>query len=47
VWRELREEAAGEREFFEFTAQYDEIVRRNGHPALGLGIAVRADFRPS
>jgi hypothetical protein len=47
VWRELREEAAGEREFHEFTAQYDEIVRRNGHPALGLGIAVRKDFRPS
>jgi hypothetical protein len=37
----------GERNFFEFTAQYDEIVTRNGHPALGLGIAVRKDFRPS
>ena len=47
IWRELREEAAGEREFFEFTGQYDEIVARNGEPALGLGIAVRNDFRPS
>ena len=47
VWRELREQTAGERELFEFTAQYDEIVTRNGHPALGLGIAVRRDFRPS
>jgi Methyltransferase domain len=47
VWRELREEADGEREFFEFTAQYDEILRRNGHPALGLGLAVRNGFRPS
>jgi hypothetical protein len=47
VWRELREETAAERDFFEFTAQYEEIVRRNGHPALGLGIAVRRDFRPS
>ena len=47
VWRELREETAGERDFFEFTAQYDEIVERNGHPALGLGIAVRTTFRPS
>jgi methyltransferase family protein len=47
AWRELRDEAAGERDFYEFTAQYDEIVQRNGHPALGLGIAVRNDFRPS
>lgn len=47
VWRELREQTAGERDFHEFTAQYDEIVQRNGHPALGLGIAVRRDFRPS
>jgi predicted O-methyltransferase YrrM len=47
VWRELRQQMPGERDFFEFTAQYDEIVTRNGHPALGLGIAVRKDFRPS
>jgi hypothetical protein len=44
VWRELRAETARERDFFEFTAQYDEIVERNGSPALGLGIAVRKGF---
>jgi len=47
VWRELRERTAAERDFFEFTAQYDEIVQRNGHPALGLGIAVRKGFAPA
>lgn len=44
VWRELRAETVRERDFFEFTAQYDEIVERNGSPALGLGIAVRKGF---
>ena len=47
VWRELREEAAGERDFFEFTEQYDYTLRRTGQPGLGLGIAVRRDFAPS
>jgi hypothetical protein len=46
VWRELRAELRGERDFFEFTAQYDEILRRNGEPAFGLGIAVRPGFGP-
>jgi hypothetical protein len=46
VWRELRAEAADERDFFEFTAQYEEIVRRNGHPAFGLGLAVRKGYAP-
>jgi hypothetical protein len=44
VWRELRADAVDERDFHEFTAQYDEIVERNGSPALGLGIAVRKGF---
>ena len=47
VWRELRADAVEERDFFEFTDQYDEIVERNGSPALGLGIAVRKGFGPS
>lgn len=46
VWSELREEASGERELFEFTAQYDHNLRRNGAPGFGIGIAVRRDFGP-
>ena len=44
VWREMKSEWADDWEFFEFTEQYDEVVRNFGFPALGLGIAVRKDF---
>lgn len=46
VWREMRSEWADDWEFFEFTAQYEEVVRRFGSTVLGLGLAVRKDFEP-
>lgn len=41
VWRRFRESGAGEWDFHEFTAQYDEVVARRGETSMGLGLAIR------
>lgn len=46
VWQEMKSDWADGWEFFEFTEQYDEVVRNFGAPVLGLGVAVRKDFKP-
>jgi hypothetical protein len=43
AWAELRREPGFE--FFEFTAQYDEVVERVGNTVLGIGLAVRKEWR--
>ncbi len=45
VWSELRASGAGEFDFHEFTAQYDEVVERVGDTVLGIGLAVRKNPR--
>jgi predicted O-methyltransferase YrrM len=45
AWAELREQPGFD--FFEYTAQYDEVVERVGSTVLGIGLAVRRDRLPS
>jgi methyltransferase family protein len=46
VWTEIQSDHAGRFDFFEFTDQYDEVVRRSGRTWLGLGVAVDKSLRP-
>ena len=43
AWAELRDQPGFD--FFEFTAQYDEVVEHVGGTVLGIGVAVRRDRR--
>jgi hypothetical protein len=46
VWGEVKTDHADRFDFFEFTSQYDEVVRESGRTWLGLGVAVDTSFRP-
>jgi cephalosporin hydroxylase len=41
VWNRFRDEHGAHWEFEEFTAQYDDVLERQGGPYLGIGVAVR------
>jgi hypothetical protein len=47
VWGEIKSDHADRFEFFEFTNQYDEVVRESGRTWLGLGVAVDRSFDPA
>jgi len=43
-WQRLQVEQSSNFDFYEFTAQYEDVLERLGHPVLGLGVAIRKGF---